>query len=169
MDFAARCSSSASINRRNWSQKNKRKGSCTITLTSYVYTHNQRRARSQYHHAAGGRPPTRANLSQQLPKKHDRLVLVFCGKSTQSQLLHEMIDKSASSWIMHPRAHNLAFRTPNLHLPPNQERRRRPPYSPILSLIENASSAFKAAQKWTFEESRPLLLNMTYDGRMASL
>ena len=41
-------------------------------------------------------------------------------------------------------SHNLVFRTPDLNLPPGQELRRLPPYSLMLSLVENAISAFKA-------------------------
>ena len=66
-------------------------------------------------------------------------------------------------------SHNLVFRTPNLNLPPSQEIRRLPPYSPMLTLVENAISAFKADLKRTLEESRPLLLDMSHDERMALL
>ena len=78
-------------------------------------------------------------------------------------------DRPISLIMDNASSHNLVFRTPDLNLPPGQELRRLPPYSPMLSLVENAISAFKAALRRTLEESRPLLLEMTHDQRMASL
>lgn len=101
----------------------------------------------------------------------------FQGGMTGPRFVREIVAISAVagndrplSFIMdNASSHNLVFRTPDLHLPPNQEMRRLPPYSPMLSLVENAISAFKASLKRTLEESRPLLLDMTHDERMACL
>jgi hypothetical protein len=44
-----------------------------------------------------------------------------------------------------------------------------PPYSPMLNIVENAISVYKAAMKRVLEEARPHLLLMTHEERMAQL
>ena len=70
------------------------------------------------------------------------------------------------------RCHARALKTreengPNL---PLQHRvKNLPPYSPMLSCVEHAISAFKAELKKTLEERRPILLEMNHQERMANL
>lgn len=47
--------------------------------------------------------------------------------------------------------------------------RMLPPYSPMMNIVENAISTFKAALKRSLEEARPHLLTMQHDERIAHL
>ena len=44
-----------------------------------------------------------------------------------------------------------------------------PPYSPMLNIVENAISCFKATLKRSLEEARPAMLQMEHDERMVQL
>lgn len=44
-----------------------------------------------------------------------------------------------------------------------------PPYTPMLNIVENAISTFKAALKRDLEDARPILLEMSHQDRMAHL
>jgi len=52
---------------------------------------------------------------------------------------------------------------------PQHSVKHLPPYSPMLSCVEHAISAYKAELKKTLEESRPLLLQMSHQERMVNL
>lgn len=55
------------------------------------------------------------------------------------------------------------------NLLPQHAVKHLPPYSPMLSCVEHAISAFKAELKKTLEESRPILLEMSHQQRMVNL
>ena len=52
---------------------------------------------------------------------------------------------------------------------PLQDLRPLPPYSPMLNIVENAISVFKAALKRDLVRKRPRLFQMTHEQRMARL
>ena len=66
-------------------------------------------------------------------------------------------------------AHRRAMRIGGVQLPPNQIAKPIPPYSPMLNIVENAISTFKAVLKCELEAERPALLQKTHSERIVQL